>query len=48
MAEMSRWLIVPNIVPSGYLDTLSRKLGRRADTPIFTSESERIQIALKH
>jgi hypothetical protein len=38
---------VPKIVPSVYLYALSSKLGRSAETRIFTSESERIQTALK-
>jgi hypothetical protein len=35
------------IVPSGRLDALSCKLGQSAETRIFTSETERIQTALK-
>ena len=38
---------VPKIVPSGRLDALSCKLGRSAEPRIFTSESQRIQNALK-
>jgi hypothetical protein len=39
--------IVPKIVPSGRFDALRCKLGRGAETRIFTSESEHIQTPLK-
>ena len=38
---------VPKIVPSGRLDALRCEIGRSAEIRIFTSESERIQTALK-
>jgi len=49
-SELGRWKqchTVPKIVPSGRLDVLSWGLGRSAESRIFTSESQRIQNALK-
>jgi hypothetical protein len=44
---LGRPCAVPKIVPSGRLDALICKLGSSAETRIFTSECQRIQMALK-
>ena len=47
MAEMSRWLIVPNIVPSGGLDQLVFIGWKKREDPVNTSEYRSQQISLK-